>query len=427
MQAKVDELKSLIEVSIIINSTNELDELIALVMEKAQSVMKAEASSVMLLNEEQNILEYKFALGEVGDQIKNTMQLKLGEGIAGWVAMHGKPQIVPDVSRDPRFASKVDNSTGFQTRSILAAPLMVKDKIIGVAEVINHIDGKAFDEDDLELFSTFCRQVAMAIENARMFQVKLEKQKLEQQLEAAKFIQQSFLPKAFPNSPEKNFAVAGKSLPAASIGGDFFDIIEFDDHTLGIALGDVTGKGIPAALYMARLVSEFRIFTKIYRYPSQVLKALNEVLVDRSFRGMFVTFQYGLLNTESGEFIYANAGHIPFIWMNNQTHHIELLKGAKSVPLGILSNIPLNEKKVQLNKGDWLVSITDGIIEAKNKVGQLYSMNRTLDNLSKNGKTVDQLVESLIKDVQEFASGMQQYDDLTILALKWQGLNDVRF
>jgi sigma-B regulation protein RsbU (phosphoserine phosphatase) len=112
--------------------------------------------------------------------------------------------------------------------------------------------------------------------------------------------------------------------------------------------------------------------------------------------------------------------------MNNQTHNIELLKEAKSVPLGILPNIPINENKVRLNKGDLLVSITDGIIEAKNKVGQLYSMNRTLDNLSKNGKTVDQLVDSLIKDVQDFASGVQQYDDLTILALKWQGLDDLK-
>ncbi|MFQ5770918.1 MAG: PP2C family protein-serine/threonine phosphatase, partial [bacterium] len=313
LRTKVADLSSLIEVSIIINSTLNLDELIGLVMEKAQSVMKAEACSVMLINETKSVLECAVALGEVGDQLKQSMELQLGEGIAGWVAQHGKPQIVRDVANDPRFTSKIDENTGFQTRSILAAPLMVKDKTIGVAEVINRVDGKAFDEEDLELFSTFCRQVAMAIENARMHQLELEKQKLEQQLEAAKFIQQSFMPESFPDSPEQRFSVTAKSLPAASIGGDFFDFIEIDKDTIGIAVGDVTGKGIPAALYMARLVSDFRIYTQIHKYPAQVLKALNKILVERSRRGMFVTFQYGLLNAASGKFVYANAGHIPFL------------------------------------------------------------------------------------------------------------------
>jgi sigma-B regulation protein RsbU (phosphoserine phosphatase) len=420
LRRKVDELRSLIEVSIIINSASDLDELITLVMEKAQSVMNAEASSVMLINEEKNILECTFARGEVGAQIQNKIQLQIGEGIAGWVAKHGQPLIVPDVSVDARFASKVDDSTGFRTRTILAAPLMVKDKIIGVAEVINRMDGEAFNGDNLELFSTFCRQVAMAIENARMYQLKMEKQKLEQQLEAAKTIQQSFMPQTFPDGPDKKFSIAGRSLPAVSIGGDFFDIIEFGDNHIGIAVGDVTGKGIPAALYMARFVSDFRIYSRNNLNPLPVLKALNDNLVERSRRGMFVTFQYGILNVVTGEFIYANAGHIPFIRIHGRTHTIELLKEAKSIPLGILPEINLKEETVQLAQGDVIVSITDGIIEAKNKLGGVYSLERTLDILSGNNRSVQELVDDLLKSVQDFAIGVEQYDDLTVLALKWR-------
>jgi len=390
------------------------------VMGIAQSVMKAEASSVMLINEEKNVLECTFALGEVGDQIQNKIQLQMGEGIAGWVAVHGEPQIVPDVSTDPRFASKVDNTTGFQTRTILAAPLMVKEKIIGVAEVINRVDGRAFNDDDLELFSTFCRQVAMAIENARMYQLKMDRQKLEQQLEAAKTIQQSFMPQTFPDGPKKRFSVAGRSLPAVSIGGDFFDLVELDKRHIGIAVGDVTGKGIPAALYMARFVSDFRMYSQNQKHPYPVLKALNDVLVERSRRGMFVTFQYGILNAVTGEFIYTNAGHIPFIRIDGATHEVELLKEAKSIPLGILEEINLKEDRVKLGKGDVIVSITDGIIEAKNKAGELYSLVRTIATLSDNNKSVQQLVETLLQDVQSFAVDTEQYDDLTVLALKWQ-------
>ncbi|MFQ5629730.1 MAG: GAF domain-containing protein, partial [bacterium] len=234
LRSRVGTLSSLIEVSIIINSTLDLDEVINLVMEKAQAVMKAEASAVMLLNEESGILECQVALGEVGQQVQETIKLKIGEGVAGWVAQTGKPVIVPDAQKDPRCANRVDKQTGFVTRSILAVPLVVKEKIIGVAEVINRLDGKAFTDDDLDLFSTFGRQVALAIENARMHRFMLEQQKFEQQLEAARIIQESFLPQKAPTDSRNRFRVAGKSIAASSIGGDFFDYIEFDDNTLGL-------------------------------------------------------------------------------------------------------------------------------------------------------------------------------------------------
>ncbi|MFQ5601889.1 MAG: SpoIIE family protein phosphatase [bacterium] len=420
LRSKVKDLSSLIEVSIIINSALELDELIELVMEKAQAVMKAEASSVMLLNEEKNILECAVALGSVGEQVKKNMQLKLGEGIAGWVAQHGEPQIVPDVLTDPRFNPTVDSDTGFKTRSILAAPLIVKNKTIGVAEVINRRDGEAFNNEDLELFSTFCRQVAMAIENARMYKMKLEAQKLEQQLEAAKFIQQSFMPESFPSFPEGTISIAAKSLPATSIGGDFFDVVKIDDDTVGVAVGDVTGKGIPAALYMARFVSDFRIYSQIYKYPSQVLKALNKILVDRSRRGMFVTFQYGLLNTATGRFTYANAGHIPFIKVNPEKGECHLIRDGKTVPLGIIDSFSVTEKSLQLKQSEFIILITDGIIEAKNKSKDFYTLKRTLNTLLKEHSTVEALVANLLNDVQRFVNDAEQSDDLTIVAFRWR-------
>lgn len=419
LRSKVEDLSSLIDLSIIINSTNDLDSLVALVMEKAQRVMKAEASSVMLINDDKTTLECAVALGEVGDQIKQTMQLKMGEGIAGWVAANRKPIIVPDVSKDPRFSNRLDKATGFQTHSILAAPLIVKDKTIGVAEVINRLDGKAFNQDDLNLFSTFCYQVALAIENARMYHLELERQKIRQQLESARIIQQSFMPEAFPTSPNHRFEIAATSNAAVSVGGDFFDFIEFDENCIGVTVGDVSGKGIPAALFMARLVSDFRLYTRINQEPSQVMNSLNRILHERSRRGMFVTFLYGVLDATCGLFKYANAGHIPFIHISGADNKAVLLRDGGGLPLGIKQDFIFQQSTIQLRTGDYIVMITDGIVEAKDRKGQAYSLDRVMQFLSNPPASPKNLVDDILTHIQVFSKGMPQHDDVTIVALRW--------
>jgi len=415
LRSKVVDLSSLIELSIIINSTLNVDKLVNLVIEKAQTVMGAEASSVLLLNEQTNMLECEVALGEVGDKVK-TIQLALGEGIAGWVAEHGEPQLIQDVMTDSRFSGKVDNSTGFKTRSILAAPLTVKDKVIGVAEVINRKDGRAFNKGDLELFSTFCRQVAMAIDNAKMHQLALEKERYQQELENAKIIQQSFMPGKLEENKDRKFSISAQSLSAEAVGGDLYDYYEFDNHTVGIALGDVTGKGVPAALYMARFVSDLRRYAQVKLPPNELIHELNKALVDRSHRGMFVTFQYGILDTNVGVFRYANAGHLPFLLVDKKGG-VKSLNGGKTIPLGITEGFTLELASEPVKAGDSLVLITDGIIEASNSKGERFGLDRTFKILSESPKHADAIVDNLLNSVQDFSLGTQQHDDLTILSL----------
>ncbi len=292
LKQRVKDLSSLIEVSIIINAATDLDELIQLVLEKAQAVMNAEASSVFLVNEESNLLECEVALGEVGDKVTKTIRLQKGQGVAGWVWEHGQTLIVSDVENDKRFYSLSDKSSGFTTKSILAVPLKTRDHILGVAEVINRVDGKEFTNDDLDLFSTFCRQVTLAIENITMHQNDLEQERLQQQLESANEIQQSFMPQDLPGGEDEPFELAAINLPASAVGGDFYDALDLADDKLAVLIGDVSGKGVPAALYMARFMSDFRFFVQQTPQPALLLKSLNEVLVERSRRGMFVTLLY---------------------------------------------------------------------------------------------------------------------------------------
>lgn len=419
LQAKVANLSSLIEVSIIVNSTLDLDNVLSLVMEKAQAVMHAEASSVMLINEATGMLEWEVALGEVGEEVKNKIRLRVGEGIAGWVAQTGEPLIVPDVSQDPRFFKKSDDVTGFKTRSILAAPLKVRNRIIGVAEVLNPIGGRNFTNDDLDLFSTFCRQVALAIENARNHRAMLEKQKLDQQLEAARTIQESFLPQKFPSDPHNRFSVAARSIPAIQIGGDFYDFVNCSDETLGVVMGDVSGKGMPAALYMARLMSDFRIYSQTDSHPAQVLETINHILVERGRRGMFVTLQYILLDLASGKVNYATGGHLPFFWLRNNGKSGEFIGKGGGAPLGILAESRFAQKSLQLEPGDYLIIFTDGVIEAKNSDTKQYSMERLGKSLRRPWPSPQALVDHLMQDVQRFTGGEAQHDDQTVVVLRW--------
>ncbi len=420
LKARVATLSSLIEVSIIVNSTLDLDSVLSLVMEKAQSVMDAEACSVMLINEKTGMLEWEVALGEVSAQVMQKIQLRVGEGIAGWVAQSGQPLIVPDVSQDPRFSKKSDDTTGFITRSILAVPLKVKERIIGVAEVINPLHGKSFTEDDLDLFSTFSRQVALAIENARMHRTMLEKQKLDQQLEAARTIQESFMPQTFPEDPQGRFEIFAKSIPATQIGGDFYDFMLFDNDTLGVVVGDVSGKGVPAALYMARLVSDFRVASQRYRDPAQTLKKMNEGLVERGRRGMFVTLQYAQLNATTGEVNFATGGHLPVYWLKQNGESGEFIASGGGAPLGVLATTQFMPKSIQLSPGDVLVTFTDGVIEAKNAAFEQYSMQRLKELVCRPWPSPKALVEHVVEDVRHFTKGMPQHDDLTVVALKWK-------
>jgi phosphoserine phosphatase RsbU/P len=201
LERRLQQLASLMEVSVLIGSSLDLAEVLSRVMQKARDVMDADTASIMLLNERTNKLEFELALGEGAttfDILRKKIVLDLGQGIAGAVALSRTPELIADVGADPRFYRDADKLTGFTTRSMLAAPLVVRDKLVGVAQAINPRGGGRFTPQDLELFATYCRQVAVAIDNARLHKAVLERQREQQQLEFAAMVQQSFLPQRCP-------------------------------------------------------------------------------------------------------------------------------------------------------------------------------------------------------------------------------------
>jgi sigma-B regulation protein RsbU (phosphoserine phosphatase) len=416
VERKMEALRALIEVSALISSTLDFDDLMTLVMEKAKSFMGAEACSILLYNKERNHLEFDLALCReefMADILKHKVFLEMGQGIAGWVAEQQTPLIIKDAKSDKRFYAEADRLTCFTTRSLIAVPLVSKSGLIGVAEILNPKEKEFFSDDDLEIFQTLCRQVAIAIENARFHKESVEKERLRQELEIASALQKSFLPES-PVFKKGRLTVSAMNLSAAQVGGDLYDFIELDCERVGVFIGDVSGKGISAALFMAKVTSDFRNIASQGMTPEVALNRLNAML-SRVPRGMFLTGTYGVVNLSTGDISLSVAGHPPFLWLTGG--EVKVMDVSSGPPLGI---IPLNyvSTSVSLEKGDRLLLLTDGAFDAKNRKGQRIGFERLVECVKKQMNEAD-LVQRVVDFINDFSEGLARADDLTLVELRW--------
>lgn len=417
IEKKMEGLKALIDVSAIISSTLDFNELMTLVMEKAKGFMNAEACSILLYNKETNKLEFDLALcreESISDILKSKITLEMGQGIAGWVAEHQTLLMIKDAKTDSRFYPEADRLTRFTTRSLIAVPLVGRSGLIGVAEILNPKEKDFFSDDDAEIFQTLCRQVAIAMENARFHKESVEKERLRQELEIASALQKSFLPES-PNLTKGHLTVSAVNLSADKVGGDLYDFIELGHDRVGVFIGDVSGKGISAALFMAKVISDFRYIASQAVAPEIALSRLNSML-SQVPRGMFLTGIYSIVDLSTGDVSLSNAGSPPFLWL---THgEVRVMNVESGPPLGIL---PMDYPSacISLKKGDRLFLLTDGVFEAKNKEGQRIGFEN-LVSFIKGQVGEGQLVQQVIDYVNDFSRGLARADDLTIVEIGWE-------
>ncbi|MFA6055425.1 MAG: GAF domain-containing SpoIIE family protein phosphatase [Thermodesulfovibrionales bacterium] len=411
LEKKVEDLRILTEVSATISSTLDMKELMTLVMEKAKSVMDAEACSILLYNRDTGKLEFEVALcneGEASDLLKKKITLDIGQGIAGWVAENRELLIIRDVKSDKRFFQDADKLTGFETRNLIAAPLIGRRGLIGVAELIN----LKREDYDLELIRMLTKQFAIAIENALYHTESLEKERLKQELEIAATLQRSFLPES-PVFRKGNIMTAAVNIPAKQVGGDLYDFIEPVDGKVGVFIGDVSGKGVSAALYMAKIISDFRYLAHEVNSPETVMDRLNTVL-SRTPRGMFLTAIYMIIDTVKCDLKVSVAGHPPFLWITGKKVKVTSLPAGP--PLGIIpEDYPVS--RLSLNKGDRLILLTDGVFEAKNRDGGRIGFDAVVDFVRKHAAD-ENIIDKLTDHVNEFSKGVEQTDDLTIVEVR---------
>ena len=407
-------LKKIFAINQKLNSTFNLDELLGIVMTTASEVIGAEAASLMLLDEKKSELVFKIALGEKGIDLKQNFKVRLGEGIAGFVAESGQTIVVNDVQSDPRFAQRFDRGTGFTSKAILCVPIRTNEKIIGILEAINPKGKKNFTPGDVESFEIFATQVAIAIENSRIHNELLKQERAQYELKVAHEIQQNFLPEL--EKMDLGIDIAARSIPAKDIGGDFYDITKINDHLTGILIGDVSGKGVPAALYMIRVISDFRHLASEYKNPGNLLSKLNNIMAQESQFGMFVTALYMIIDKKNKTCHYSSAGHLPIIKRNGSSEPIIFSDGV-ATPLGVEPDCVYPEKTIPFQNGDSFLIYTDGMNEARNPKGIEYSIEKLKkypDSLPSNSKEYIQL---LFQDLEEFTEGKDPHDDMTALAV----------
>jgi sigma-B regulation protein RsbU (phosphoserine phosphatase) len=334
--------------------------------------------------------------------------LKLGkEGLVGYVAATGQMRYAPDVREDPYYiACEVG------TLSEVAIPLLVEDQLVGVFTA-SHPELNAFRPQQLKILQTLCSHIAVAVQNARLFQqVQHEREQMTRDALEARTIQQALLPRSSPFIP--GFAVSGLCVPAGAVGGDWYDFIPLPDGCWGLVLADVSGKGTAAALLMAATRGVLRSLAEASCTPSKVLQRLNKLLVEDLPPARFVTMVYAVLDPENRTLTLASAGHLqPLLIQDREARFLHTDVG---LPLGVALG-EYSEAEIPLAPGSRVVFYSDGITEAANPDEEEYGQLRLKEHLLQS----ESCGESLLADVRSFANGFGLHDDATVITVKMLG------
>ncbi|CAH1231344.1 hypothetical protein PAECIP111891_06820 [Paenibacillus allorhizoplanae] len=442
-ELELERTMQLFDVSLEVNSTIRKQDLLVKIMETSSRIMNAEASSVILVDEEKGELFFDLALGAKGNEVRE-IRLKIGEGIAGWVAQTGKSVKIDDAARDERWSSKVAKRVDYPTRNMLCVPLVSKGKIIGVLQVLNKRGDAPFTERDLQLLESIASPTAASLENAMLYDA-LEKsvhalkvttaakERMESELRIATDIQMGFLPRKGLSlevrAADAEGGIVGDEMllsaqadaqaiirPAREVGGDFYDYFRIDENRLFFVLGDVSDKGIPAALFMAVTMTLLKGKMSVELTPGELLTAVNQELY-KDDSTMFATIFCGVLNVVTGQLLYSDGGHCP-PYIVRANGEVELLKGKKGLPLGVMDDMLYRDNEVTLDLGERIIVFTDGITEAEDQLQNQYGFVRLKDVLVKEqASRPEQLLSHMVQDVDLFADGAVQSDDIAVLII----------
>ena len=413
LKVAVEELSILNEIATAISSTLDVQEVIDLIVKKCLKHLKVEQGAVMLINEEDKNNPI-VTIERIFDQSsEDNIPIRLNTQLTGWMMKNKKPLLSNSLANDERFTlNKKDIST---IESLLAVPLFLKGKMIGLLMVFNKSGEEGFSEDDKRLLTIIAAQSAQVIDSARLYKEELEYLKVQEDMNMAAQIQQNLLPKKIPEI--QGYEAGGVSIPAKNVGGDYYDFIPTQSGNVAFCLGDVSGKGTAAALLMANLQATLRGQTLACTCARECLDRANNLLYQSTDSEKYATLFYGILDPAQHSLAFTNAGHnYPFLISSDGK--VERLKTI-GIPLGFLEDFEFSEHTVPFNVGDVLVLFSDGISEAMNKHEEEFEEEKILQVIKSNmDQSPHQMIENLISSVREHADGEEQSDDMTLLVIK---------
>jgi len=388
-----------------------LDELLGRIAELVRRLIDYQMFSILLLDPSGEKLQHRFSL-RFNENIHLKHEIPLGRGLVGIAAQNKQAVLVPDVTKDPRYI--VANP---ETRSELAVPLMYKGKMVGVLD-LEHTRRGFFTEEHQRTMTTLAAQIAIALENARLYEeIERQERRLERDLSLARELQGRLLPQTNPQLAHLD--VAAKFVPARTIGGDLYDYIPYSMSRLGIAIGAVSGKGAPAAIYAALVSGILRSHAPIEPSPAEMLSAVNLSLAERRIEAQFVSIIYAVWDDAHRTLTVSNSGLPRPIYLHSgKTEVIE----ATGLPLGLFDEAEYDEFEFRMKAGDLFVLFSDGILDARNRKGELFGRGRVERIVSESaGKSAAQVVDAIFKAVAEHSAGVETFDDQTVVAIRVHG------
>jgi serine phosphatase RsbU (regulator of sigma subunit) len=385
-----------------------LEQIAALVFD----AVPAERCLIMMKHEDGNLETAVARLRKDGQEVD---EIRVSRNIVEEVIHHGKSVLTSDAQHDPRFSTGTVILQGI--RSVLAVPLGVGEKIFGLIYADSPIANSKFTEDHLKVLTTLSSVAAIRVENARLLEERMERERLENELQLASEIQQRFQPSAPPKVD--GFDLQGISFPCYEVGGDYYDFINLSDGRMLIALGDVSGKGTAAALLMSSLHAAVHAQAETNLSLVQKINAVNKYLAENTPANRFVTLFAAELNPNDGAINFVNAGHNPPIIVH-AGGTVEQL-GSGGLPLGIMAGFSYTEGKTQLHPGDVLVLYSDGVSEAQNPAGDEFGIERLSDVIHKHlDKPANRLRDRIEDALSKFADNTPAGDDITFVIVKRQ-------
>lgn len=409
-----DDLDLIAEMTADFARSRDIEESLRVGLEHIAIRMEAEAASLFLMDGDSGELVCRACWGPAD---VSGLRLPRGDGIVWRSVLHNRPQLVKNTAVDPDFTQKVDAATGFTTRTVLCAPMSVRDECVGAIELFNKRGNLSFDDDDRRILQALAASAALALINARHAAAMAEQEAFRRELALAADIQRAMLPP--PRSA--GFPIHGINRPARGVSGDFFDVVELPDGRLAFAIADVSGKGMNAAMLMSKTASLFRCLAKRLDGPGALLAAIDAELAETGSAGMFVTMVAGVLDPRTGRVVLANAGHEPPLLMRGDS--VERVEGGMP-PLGIdptlfLSGCP--ESPVDL-AGGTLYLFTDGLTEAKGDDGVMLGADGVQALLRRHaGLPAPERLAAVVDEIAP--DGMALRDDLTMLVVEARPMN----
>lgn len=412
LRVAVEELSVLNDIAIAVTSTQELENIVDLIVQKCVKHLKVEQGAVMLLDEKNHQNPFRTMVRKQ-DTVADLLPYRLDTQLTGWMLRHQAPLLVNDFENDERFRGVSEKES--YIRSLLSVPMLLKSKMIGLLTVFNKRGEANFTPEDQRLLAIISAQSAQVIENARLYKEEQDFLRFQEEMRLAGEIQRNLLPKMAPEI--SGYQIAGRSIPAKDVGGDYYDFIPIEDDRLAFCLGDVSGKGMPAAMLMANVQATLRGLTAPSITSKICIERSNTLLHKSTDPQKFVTLFYGILNTQTNELCYCNAGHDNPFLLSSDGKVKRLQTGG--IVLGFVPQFTFAEEKIPFQKGDLLVLYSDGITEAMNDKEEEFGEERLKELMIANRhESAEQIIGKILETIEAHVGSVPQMDDMTMVVLK---------